>query len=365
MKEIIFFTTDITVKAGIERITINLANYFISQGLSVRIVSNFKTNQSPAYNHNSKIRFDFLTDRLFSGSPGSFKRLIMFIQNINRVKKYFAFVKNAIIISQAFPNTFVLNLCKKTIKNNVVFVVEHVCYSYYNKIIRAIRLIIYKKFAGTILLTTNDYNYFTNHNIRSFLIPNGIELPIKDTNSMRNRNNTIISIGRLVYQKNFSELIYVFSELHKKYPDWNLVIYGEGEERTQLEKLIKELDIEAYVALPGVIDDVNEVLLKSSIFVVTSLLEGFSIVLIEAMSNTLACVSYDCPYGPKTIITDKKDGFLIENQNRNALYECICYLIDNPDIRESIGINAQESVKRFDINVVGKQWLSLFSTDVQ
>jgi glycosyltransferase involved in cell wall biosynthesis len=178
------------------------------------------------------------------------------------------------------------------------------------------------------------------------------------------RTNAIIGMGRLTAEKNFSDLIRIFSKLHQKYPNWKLCIYGEGMERNSLENLAANLGIVEYVSLPGITDDIDTVFLKNAIFVVSSLYEGFSIVLVEAMANGIACVSYDCPYGPGTIITHGKDGYLVENQNTQVMYNYLCHLVENPDTREKFGIAAKESAKRFDINNIGSRWLSLLSSNL-
>lgn len=360
MKKIYFFTTDITVKAGIERITINLANWFIQQGYEVTIVSNFKTGNESAYVADKKIKFEFLTNKNFSGKPGSTKRLILFLQNLVLIKKYFSKINNSIIILQAFPNAFMYWLCSKQLSNQL-YVVEHVKYYYYNKIIRLIRLYIYRRIKNVVVLTKEDFNCYAKHKINVHMIPNGIELP--DSRDDYEREKIICSIGRLENQKRFDVLINIFSKIHKKYPDWKLEIYGKGSLYYELQNQINNLNLQDSCFLMGTTNDVNSVLKKNSIFVVSSEYEGFSIVLIEAMSNGIACVSFDCPTGPGEIITDNYDGLLIENQNQNKMLEQICYLIDNPEKRMVLANNALKSVKRFSIENIGKQWENLFSKE--
>lgn len=360
MKPIYFFTTDITIKAGIERITINLANWFVKQGFSVTVVSNFKTNDLPAYSFDERIKFDYLSKEHFGGMPGSLKRLCLFFNNIKNIRRYFKNVENAIIILQAFPNGFMYWLTSKNKSGNQVYNVEHVEYYYYNKLIRLLRLIIYKKYNNVVVLTKKDKECYERHHINVTLIPNGINLPKNYEN--KERKNIICAIGRLSPQKKFDVLISVFSRIRKKYPDWKLEIYGKGPLQDELQNQISELNLTNSCFLKGITDDVNSVLQKNSIFVVSSLYEGFSIVLIEAMSNGIACVSFDCPTGPGEIITNDFDGLLVENQNQDLMYEAIENLIQNKEKRLLLGKNAIESAKKYSIENVGKQWLNLFST---
>lgn len=357
-RHIYFFTTDITVKAGIERITINLANWFARQGCDVTIVSNFKSGNMPAYNADSKIKFDFLSEKKFTGTPGSIKRLKLFINNLSRINQYFSTINNSIIILQAFPNAFMFWFATKK-KKNLVYAVEHVKYFYYNRIIRLFRLFVYKNFNRIVVLTREDFECYKKHGIHVIMIPNGIVLP--KTIAETEREPVICSIGRLDYQKRFDVLISIFARLHEKYTDWKLEIYGEGVLRKKLENQIHTLKLEDCCFLKGITDNVNSVLQKKSIFVVSSEYEGFSIVLIEAMSNGIACVSFDCPTGPGEILTNGVDGLLVENQNKHEMYNAIEFLIKNHQKCSEFGKNAMQSVKKYSIDNVGKQWMDLFS----
>ena len=98
----------------------------------------------------------------------------------------------------------------------------------------------------------------------------------------------------------------------------------------------------------------------SSMLVMTSKFEGFGVVLIEAMSVGLPVVSYACPCGPKDVITNGKDGFLVPPEDEMVLAERLCSLIENDSMRREMGQEALENVKRFSIETVVAQWMDLF-----
>lgn len=360
MKHLYFYTTDITIKAGIERITINLSNYFAKNNVPVTIVSNFKTNDKPAYDFDSNVEFVYLNEARFVNGIGSLKRLKQFLRNRKRVKNYFTKIKNSIIITQAFPNSFVYWIACRKKNRNTVFNVEHVEYFYYKKLIRILRFFVYKFYNNVVVLTQSDKKCYENLKINVHLIPNGISLPCSFES--KQRNNTICSIGRLDPPKKFDGLMRSFSIIAQKYPNWNLEIYGQGSMRNELEQVIIDLNLSDRIFLRGITNDVNSILQNNSIFVVSSEYEGFSIVLIEAMANGIACVSYDCPTGPREIITDGFDGILVENQNEEKLAGSIEKLINNSTMRLKLGDNARKSVQKYSIKIVGKQWLTLFSS---
>lgn len=358
MKDIYFFTTDITIKAGIERITINLANYFVQQGIAVTIVSNFKSNEKVSYKADDKINFVYLNESKFADGIGSITRLKQFLRNKKKIKNYFFNIENACIINQAFPLSFMFWFACGRSKKNKVFNVEHVGYFYYGQLIRILRYIIYKKYSGVIVLTEADKKCYDKLKIKSTVIPNGIEMEKIINNSPR--KNVICGIGRLDPPKRFDSLIRAFSRISDRYPDWVVEIYGQGSIKKELEHLIIEKKLDQKVVLKGVINNVNEVLQKNSIFVVSSEYEGFSIVLIEAMSNGIACISYDCPTGPREIVTSGYDGLLVENQNEIELANSIEYLINNENERVRLGTNAKNSVQKYEIKNIAQKWIKLF-----
>ena len=108
------------------------------------------------------------------------------------------------------------------------------------------------------------------------------------------------------------------------------------------------------------VDNIMEKYKDSSICVLSSRYEGFSLVILEAMSCGVPVVSFDCPYGPRNIIKNGEDGILIEPLNYQALAEGICQLIENKSLRMQLGANARENVLRFSQDSIMEQWEDLF-----
>ena len=138
--------------------------------------------------------------------------------------------------------------------------------------------------------------------------------------------------------------------------DWKLSIIGEGSERSDLEKLIFDLNLEDFVSLPGITKAIEKWYKKSSIFVLSSRIEGFPNVLCEAMAYGCACVSFDCSAGPNEIITDKVDGYLVKNGDVDALSEKMDFLIKNPEERRRIGNEAMKISERLNIDSIMSKW---------
>ena len=156
-------------------------------------------------------------------------------------------------------------------------------------------------------------------------------------------NRQIISVGRLEDVKDFYTLILVFSVIVKKYPNYILKIIGEGSMREKLEEQIKECNLQKNVILTGrrTENEINNELIKSDVFVLTSKSESFSLVLCEAMNFGVPCIAFDVDVGPREIIQDGKNGFLIENRNVDLMIKKLDEILENIDKRKNMQIYAQ------------------------
>lgn len=115
----------------------------------------------------------------------------------------------------------------------------------------------------------------------------------------------------------------------------------------------------------GTTDNIYKEYQNSASYVMSSRYEGWGLVLVEAMSCGLPCVSFDCPYGPSDIIRDGEDGFLVENGNIQQLAEKMELLINNKELRERLGVRARLNAARFTSDNIMPQWTKLFETIVQ
>jgi len=120
----------------------------------------------------------------------------------------------------------------------------------------------------------------------------------------------ILGVGRLTELKDYPTLIKAFAGVRVKLPA-RLVILGEGEDRPRLESLVRNLELEKEVAMPGFVDNPFAYMARASVFVLSSLLEGLPNVLIQAMAVGTPVVSTNCPNGPREILGDGKYGILV------------------------------------------------------
>jgi GalNAc-alpha-(1->4)-GalNAc-alpha-(1->3)-diNAcBac-PP-undecaprenol alpha-1,4-N-acetyl-D-galactosaminyltransferase len=169
-----------------------------------------------------------------------------------------------------------------------------------------------------------------------------IHNPLREINvtGAASRERIILNVGRLVREKGQEHLLEVFAKLDA--PGWRLVILGEGPLRKTLEQKACKLRIEGRVEFPGAVKDMDRWLAKASIFVLSSLSEGFPNALCEAMAAGLPCISFDCDTGPRDIIENGKNGLLVPVGDRQKLQTAISSLLNDSGLREKIGANAGE-----------------------
>ena len=142
------------------------------------------------------------------------------------------------------------------------------------------------------------------------------------------------------------------------FPEWHLDIYGEGEQRQELEDIAMALNMNIHIHQPTEL--IFDAYRKSSILVSTSLYEPFGLVMPEAMSCGLPVVAYNCPYGPADIVTDGVDGFLIKNRDISVFAAKVCQLIEDEELRHQMGKNGIISSQRYRSDVIMPQWIRLF-----
>lgn len=170
-----------------------------------------------------------------------------------------------------------------------------------------------------------------------------------------------IAIGRLEDQKGFDLLIESWKKVYYIHPDWKLDIFGEGSKKDVLQKMISENCLDQVITLKGITRNVQQELLTSDFYVMSSRYEGLPMVLLESIANGLPLVSFDCPTGPAEIIENNDCGVLALNGNINDLSEKIIYMIESVDIRKEMSAVAIEKSKKYSIELIMKQWVDLFA----
>lgn len=209
-----------------------------------------------------------------------------------------------------------------------------------------------------VVLTKEDMEQWqkTNNNICQIYNP----LPYESNEVATLNDKTIISVGRLSPQKNYSSLIRAWKLVHQKHADWQLKIWGDGELKEQLQEEIQEQGVEQSCHLCGRTDNVSKEYLHSSAYVMSSAFEGFPMVLLEAASFGLPLISYACYCGPKDIIESGKNGYLINQDDVRGLADAICKVIEDESLRKEMGRQSKIISKRFSQDNILPLWPVFF-----
>jgi len=215
-----------------------------------------------------------------------------------------------------------------------------------------------RKYDKIVVLTNEDKQWHWKNNSKVEVIPNPLTTEHDKCSTLKSK--TVITAGRLTAQKNFASLINAWKTVNKHHPDWKLEIWGEGSLRNELQQQIEDLQLRDSACLMGYTDDIISKFADASIFVCTSIFEGLPLVFIEAMSCGIPVVSYACPCGPKDIITEGKDGFLIPVGDERMMAERINKLIEHEDMRLKIGEAAIVKSKHYSTEIVISKWQQLF-----
>ena len=222
---------------------------------------------------------------------------------------------------------------------------------------------LYKLASNVVFVSKNDYNYAKWLKNKTF-IHNPLSCHI--INEQPKREKTIVAIGaqRRWHVKGFDTLIQAWSKIAQTHPDWKLQFIGLNND-IYISSLTQSYYLERQVEFIGWNNNINEILRTKSIYILSSRSEGFPNSLIEAMSQGCACVAFDCKTGPNEIITDGKSGMLARNGDVDDLAAKLKLLIEDENLRQRLSIGAVEEVKRFDKELILKQWDELIRLAIE
>jgi GalNAc-alpha-(1->4)-GalNAc-alpha-(1->3)-diNAcBac-PP-undecaprenol alpha-1,4-N-acetyl-D-galactosaminyltransferase len=227
--------------------------------------------------------------------------------------------------------------------------------------IRLARYLLYPFSAQLVVQTKKVADYFRNYRrLKIGIIPNPVAratIVARPEMSGLDGRFQIIAVGRLEYQKGFDLLLDAFMNLAPRHPAWDLVIFGEGSERSQLIHKIETNQLSHRVKLPGVSLTVTNELTGSNIFAMTSRYEGFPNALAEGLSFGLPAIGYRGVSGVDEMIIHGVNGLLIKpTAGTGGLERALDMLMSNPDLRRDFGSKATEISGRWAIEAILPDW---------
>ncbi|MCR5848944.1 MAG: glycosyltransferase family 4 protein [Lachnospiraceae bacterium] len=350
MKKIVFFSGGIDRSGGTERVLSIIASGLAARDYEVIIVSMCGEKKSH-YPLDERIRIYYME------APGFSKRII---GNIRKLKD---------IVVKEKPDYWVdvdiiLGLYTVFVKNRQKGMKwiswEHFNYytkfPYYAGLRKFTRRMVCKKSDYLVVLSKEDEGYYrSNEKIKGELLSIPNPSPYEAKESTKEREKTVLAAGRLTAIKGFDMLLEAWSKIENEFPDWKLVIAGEGEEREKLEGMIASMKIKR-AELPGFIENMPDMYEKASVFVLSSRNEGFVMVLLEAMSFGLPCVGFGCKAGVKELIIDGKNGFVAEPEDCDDMAEKLRKVMSDEELRKKMCRYSTEHVRSFDIDCILDLW---------
>ncbi len=219
----------------------------------------------------------------------------------------------------------------------------------------------YPRLDAVVTLTERDaheYDALLKGSTRVLAIPNGV--PDLGGHRATLDSKVVITAGRLAKQKGYDRLLPVWARVAAQRPDWRLEIYGAGPVEDALKEQLEALNLQGSAKLKGRTSELFERMAESSLYVMTSRKEGLPMVLLEAMGVGLPVISYDCPTGPRDIITDGVDGYVVPNGDKKALEARMLELMDDKDKRVRMAEAARQKAENFEVAKLAERWEGLF-----
>lgn len=356
---------------GVEKAVATLSN-ILAKKYEVEIIVNYKIEEKPAFDIDNRVKIQYLMPNL-KPNPKEFKDALKHVRFIKVVKEgikaikilylrrslMIRAIKNLncdIVISTRYIHNRLLG--KYGNKNMIKIAQEHNNNGnehYIRKVVNSLKDINFFMPVSKQLMEIYQEKLI-GKKIECKYIPFCLQRYPEETSNLN--EHTVISAGRLSPEKGFLDLVDVFTIVNRKHPTWKLLIAGDGQERQKLEKKIQQENLQDNIKLLGFKkeNELEQLMLQSSIYVMTSFHESFGLVLIEAESYGLPILAFDSAKGPKEIIQDEKSGFLIENRDKEHMANKICKLIEDEVLRKKMGQLAREDSNKYKMEKVETIW---------
>lgn len=354
--KLLYITNGITGVGGLERVLSIKTAYMVEHfGYEVNFLTLNELGEKPFYDFHHDIKFHSIN---VEGNPISY--ITSYLNGIHKqiniiqpdkiivcddgLKAFFlpiVFRKHKFLYERHVSNKITFqntsSFIRKTFANFQLFLMNHLS----------------KRFEYFIVLNEgNKKEWKYQKNIK--VIGNPISFFPKQTALLN--NHKAIAVGKQSYQKNYERMINLWAKVVQDFPNWELHIYGKEDEKLKLRSLIEDLKMSDNVYLHAPVSDIKEKYLESSIFLMTSRFEGMPMVMLEAMACGLPLLSFDSPHGPRELIENGCNGFLIPYNDDEKWIEKAKYIISTQENRNVIGDNSRKLSMEYNIPKVMEKW---------
>ncbi len=367
LKKIIIFYPSFE-RGGVEIILLNLINFFLKKKIKiVLITSNIKKvifkNKLFQSRIIKKKSFEIIPNRISKAFSAS-KILMNELQKSNSSNTIVLSLQGsslAILVSKFLGFKIIVRNAEDAISST--FFAEN---KFQSLIILFLKIILYN-FSDKIISNSKG----SGNSLKKIFIKEKKIFPIynpylKKINNKSNtrRSNYLLSVGRLTKQKDFKNLILSFSFIKDQIPNYKLIIIGDGQLKNKLQYLIEHLDLKKKIILTGWKNDLKKYYLKSKLFILNSVYEGFGNVLIDAINYDLPIITTNCKSGPNEIIDYGKGGFITPIRNPKLLSKKILFCIKNYKIAQKKSKYAKKNIKKFDCEMNCEKYFKLINKTI-
>lgn len=364
---------------GAERVIIDKANYLANSGHQLMLVSYEQGQHTVPYELQTSIEYRDLNCRFFTLSKySSMMRLWYFFRLRSQFRRSLRNIVTSFradVVVMASDWQTLIDVVLDASGNIPVIAEFHNAYDYVMRNIGAsggkmrqkMTQLYYwytlknlKRCARLVVLTNADANNWRRHFSNIEVIPNPVTIYPDVIDDIPKDKGRIIFVGRFNREKRIDRLIDAFSMIAEKYPEWHVDIFGEGNEKQNLLDQIARLALDNRVVIHEPTKAIYDEYKRSEMLVLCSEHEAYSLVLVEAMSCGIPCISFDCPIGPRELIRDGVTGLLALNGNVEDLSSKIEWLINNDLERRAMGIKARQFSAKFKLPVIMSLWENLY-----
>lgn len=353
MNKVCLVCEGLTNRAGIERMTVELAN-LLSEEYSVQIIviDPFSYESCP---------FRIKSEVKVSSLNKSFKKSFLNInyEIIQDLRHIFKTESPKAVITVATP------LVRLTAPAAFGLSIKNIAWEHFNIHAGSKIGTMYKAIASwfvdnTVVLTKQDeVDYKKYLASRVLTIPNFTNIGINEPSKCNNK--ILLAVGRHAPQKGFDLLIKAWAQT--KVPEWTLRIVGSGADKHKNEQLAKNLHVHDRIEFVEAHPDIAKEFQNASCFVLSSRFEGLVLVLIEAKMMGLPCISFDCPNSPKEVIRNGIDGVLVPPEDINQMAITLTTMLkDNFALKEMGEEGRKDAMDRYSAKAIKYQWINLIKS---
>ena len=349
-------------KGGAERVFVNLAQYFLSRGYKVTMITQYKKDDEYPLPDGADRYISDLSEAEQRG------RIYNFFARIIKLHRIIRQTDADLLMTTIGKSNFMAIVCSAFLKTRVVVsVVAEPSLEYPTKSMRFLLQTLFGDADG-IIMQTRQQQSFLRYGLRqrSVILPNSVNPEFAMDRYEGIRPYKICMVGRMDENKNQKMAIKAFSKITGDHPDAKLILMGDGPVRDELMGLSEELGISDKVEFTGIVSDVRYRLYDAYAFLLTSDTEGMPNTLLEAMSLGVACISTDCPCGgPAEVIEDGINGILVKPGDSDGLANALDGLLSDNELMESLGRAAHETMKDYRPKVVNSRWESYYLSIIE